>query len=383
LDGKTAKKQIIYLSETDRANILSAVNSGTVNEIIEILNRYKTNFELTQTDSVISGIAGVIHARKPYASWTALVSEINYAVSTLDGLNKRVWSNLTDFLKNNPVIIDGTDADYIYYKALAQKEQNLINQKIIKALPFDSFEIFRTVFSASVAEYKTETSQNNSDNGKGGFTGSSGGGGSSFGFDKSITGFLRETPIEAAEIFNDLAFAEWARESVTALYEAGVISKAADKKFRPLDNVTREEFVKILVLSLGLSPGADFAVFSDTENGAWYNAYINAAKENGIVNGYPDGTFGTGLEITREDMAVMAFRAASVLGKSLNSAASEAAEFTDGNEISDYARDAVSLMKAAGILSGMGDGGFAPKETATRAQAAKMAASLISAVKGE
>lgn len=97
------------------------------------------------------------------------------------------------------------------------------------------------------------------------------------------------------------------------------------------------------------------------------------------MQGNPDGTFGVGQEIAREDMAVMVCRAAGQLEKTLPEQVEKQA-FTDDTAISDYAAEAVYTMQMAGILSGMGDGSFMPRETASRAQAAKVIASLMAAL---
>ena len=104
--------------------------------------------------------------------------------------------------------------------------------------------------------------------------------------------------------------------------------------------------------------------FSDA-NGDWYTPYIAAAAQNGLVTGREDGTFGVGDNITRQDMAVIIFRA-------LGSNASEIHEFTDSADISGYAVEAVSALYNMGIISGYTDGSFGPKDNATRAEAAKM-----------
>ena len=54
--------------------------------------------------------------------------------------------------------------------------------------------------------------------------------------------------------------------------------------------------------------------------------------------------------------------------------------FSDNNTISDYAQEAVAKMQKAGVISGMGDGNFAPTETANRAQAAVVISNLIDAI---
>ena len=45
-------------------------------------------------------------------------------------------------------------------------------------------------------------------------------------------------------------------------------------------------------------------------------------------------------------------------------------QFNDDEEISDYAKSAISFLSAMGIINGVGDNNFAPKDNATRAQAA-------------
>ena len=51
--------------------------------------------------------------------------------------------------------------------------------------------------------------------------------------------------------------------------------------------------------------------------------------------------------------------------------------FTDSEMIASYAKDAVSTMQLANIISGKDDGSFAPTASATRAEAAKMVAAFM------
>ena len=112
-------------------------------------------------------------------------------------------------------------------------------------------------------------------------------------------------------------------------------------------------------------------IFSDVNEGDWYYSFIAAAYNNGIINGYDNGTFGVNDNITRQDMAVIIYRAAERAGISFD-AVNEEITFEDGAEIADYARDAVRTLQTAGIINGISDTEFAPGMNATRAQAAKM-----------
>ena len=105
--------------------------------------------------------------------------------------------------------------------------------------------------------------------------------------------------------------------------------------------------------------------FMDVNTDSWYYSAVAAAYANGIINGKDDGSLGIGENITREDMAVMAYRALKLSGN-------EACTFKDSEDISEYARDAVGAMSKLGIINGFDDNTFGPKSHATRAQAAKI-----------
>ncbi len=169
--------------------------------------------------------------------------------------------------------------------------------------------------------------------------------------------------------FDDMADALWAQDMVHALVGKGVISKNDERAFRPMDNVTREEFVKMLVTVVGTHNANATSSLTDVGANHWATSYIATAQELGIVQGNADGTFGLGQKITRQDMAVMVYRTFALLGIDL-SAGSTA--FADGGDIADYAKNAVSALEKQGIINGMGDGTFAPVSNATRAQSAKI-----------
>ena len=160
------------------------------------------------------------------------------------------------------------------------------------------------------------------------------------------------------------------------LYNSGVISRSADGKYRPSDNITREEFVKLLAESFFAEYiTGDTASYTDALPGAWYSKYLAAASKAGVVGGKGDGSFGVGESITREDMVTMAARAMELKGISLNK--NVGSVFSDSSAIADYAKDYVNALVSDGIVNGMGDGTFSPKSNANRAQAAKVICALM------
>lgn len=181
----------------------------------------------------------------------------------------------------------------------------------------------------------------------------------------------KETPSVA---FTDLGGASWATEAILALTEKGVLSGRGDGKFYPNDTVTREEFVKMIVTVFDSLESGVICEFEDIANTRWSYSYIASAVRLGIVNGVDGQRFNPEGTVTREDMAVILYRAYTMMetGKKGSKAA-----FTDAAAIADYAKDAVSALSFLGVVNGMGDGTFAPKGKVTRAQAAKVLYEMI------
>ena len=56
--------------------------------------------------------------------------------------------------------------------------------------------------------------------------------------------------------------------------------------------------------------------------------------------------------------------------------------FKDADSIPDYAKEAVSYLTTRGIVSGMEDGSFSGRESASRAQAAQMIYNVLKSMEG-
>lgn len=168
-------------------------------------------------------------------------------------------------------------------------------------------------------------------------------------------------------VFGDLDGFDWAEESINTLYNNGVISGKDNGIFAPADTVTRAEFVKMIVLALFESDSSANSDFADVDKNSWSYPYISTAYKMGLVQGNTNG-FGASDNITRQDMAVIINRC--MEKKNLIPASKDSVAFDDDNLISDYAKDAVALMKSEGIINGKGNNMFAPLDNLTRAEAA-------------
>ena len=191
---------------------------------------------------------------------------------------------------------------------------------------------------------------------------------------------VEKTDITPVKAFNDLGGVAWAEESIVRLASAGVVSGTGENMFTPNGLVTREQFVKMILLALNLPTNSENAAFTDVSKQDWFYSYVISATDLGIVTGKDNGSFGAGEYVTRQDMVTIAARAVKAVNKSLPSAT--AVSYTDEADIADYAKEAAVSFGNAGVITGMPDGSFMPKDFSTRAQAAVMLDRLMQIIGG-
>ena len=178
--------------------------------------------------------------------------------------------------------------------------------------------------------------------------------------------------------FADLENCAWAHEAIMNLKTKGIISGVSENEFAPNDTVTREQFVKMIILALGENDASADCGFDDVDKTAWYCSFVAAAVNKGIITGISEKEFGVGRSISRQDMACMVYRALSYKGMTFDD---KNTDFNDFDEITDYAKEAVSSLVGMKIINGMDDNTFAPHSTATRAQAAVIIDSMLKRIK--
>lgn len=107
--------------------------------------------------------------------------------------------------------------------------------------------------------------------------------------------------------FTDTEPGAWYSVAVSTLSRIGILAGYPDGSFHPGANITRAEFATIVTRFLNAVPPTEADRFSDIAS-SWARDQINAAAERGIVNGYPDGTFGPQRNITRAEAFTMVNR---------------------------------------------------------------------------
>ncbi len=173
--------------------------------------------------------------------------------------------------------------------------------------------------------------------------------------------------IEHNKTFDDISN-HWAKSNIELLASKKVVKGMEEGKFIPNNNVTRAQFVTMLIGSLGYKDDDRIIKpLKDVQVGSWYEKNVYAAMKLGIVTGYEDETFKPNKEITREEMAVMIAKTVQVL-KGLNRSTTSTM-IADRDQVSPWAQLATDVAIELEIMKGYADQSFKPKNKATRAEA--------------
>ena len=286
------------------------------------------------------------------------------------------------YLAKNILDINKSDYEKVKKEKLTDslfKELKKTDSKTVEELEANADEIMQELLAEPEEGGGSGGSSGGSRPSSGG-SGSSGGGNrhpingdSSFSGDASTDTTPDKEPEYNAD-FSDLNDAAWAKAAIVGLAEKGIVSGRGDGKFYPNDQMTREEFVKLIIVAFQAFNDAASAPFEDVLKDRWSYPYIASAVTSGLITGLNETTFNPEGIMTREDMAVILYRACKRAGLA---AQDTVADFTDADEIAEYAKEAVGRLAGQKIINGMGDGTFLPKGTVTRAQAAKAVYELL------
>jgi len=129
-----------------------------------------------------------------------------------------------------------------------------------------------------------------------------------------VVAMILSTAGIASAALSDVAGTRYA-ESVEYLRNLGVVAGYPDGTFKPEATITRAEAVKIIiVMKYGSTSLADLlkgaVAFKDVAGTHWASGFIALAKNAGIVDGYPDGTFKPEGLVTYAEFAKMLVEAA-------------------------------------------------------------------------
>lgn len=174
--------------------------------------------------------------------------------------------------------------------------------------------------------------------------------------------------VSMATIFPDTSD-HWASEAVDNVTNKGIMIGYPDGSFRPQNNITRAEFLKLTsniikkYTKLEKRPvpnplDLNYVWITDDD--------ISNVVGNGIMEGYPDGSFRPSNNITRAEIAITVFKMIKVINPNYDFEQIKNTTFPD--IANNWAKDSIEILTNSGIINGYMDESFKPNSEVTRAE---------------
>lgn len=171
--------------------------------------------------------------------------------------------------------------------------------------------------------------------------------------------------------FSDLTSEHWAYKNVTNLVENGVINGYPDGTYRPENTITRGEFFKLMMTA---AEGEELFIIPNMVAQKWTDSYMHYAENEGLMM---DGTSIENVDdpITRLEMVVVLSKTAvkKNIRKRFFDGEQDTLQTVTFNDISELSEiDQIYIKNATdlGLINGYTDGSFKPNGYMTRAEVA-------------
>ena len=381
VDGKTMSEMI------KRAVVVSAYKNGIIT-VDEIMKEYADVLKISETEEYEYYNDFVTEYSEKFNTTFKKINTDNLLVAEnyINSFQQAVV--ITDFSISNGIgDIDEKIGKYdsyfdlsVYNNTKSSNEKKETRKLILKL--FENNTDVTLVDIQNVLD-KSIPSGGGSNAGSGGSSGggssrpSSGGSSSSVGMSAVILPQLPEeklqevVPTTQNSSFVDIEDYDWAKTEIEYLAMTGVVSGKAEGVFAPGDNLTRAETCKLVCNLFSISDKEYNVSFADVGDGDWYAQSVKNVAFLNIVTGKDQTYFGATESITRQDFVVILLRTLNQFSEEIFNTENEL-DFSDIEDISEYAVEAVSNFCELGIVNGFEDGTFRPLNNITRAEAAKI-----------
>lgn len=163
----------------------------------------------------------------------------------------------------------------------------------------------------------------------------------------------------------------WAKEDIEKMAAKGIIKGVSDTEFAPDKNITRAEFLTLIIRVLDCEIYNYTNAYPDVAATDWYAGVVQTAKNMSIIDPgmIPDNNFKPTQPINREEMTSLIARAYEYKARETTPKA-DISVFKDKDQISKWATSYVAGAYGLKIINGVTATTFEPASHATRAQAA-------------
>jgi hypothetical protein len=187
--------------------------------------------------------------------------------------------------------------------------------------------------------------------------------------------------------FSDVRSGDWYYGDVYYLYDEGILNGYEDGTFRPGAEVTRAEFIKVMMevlascgcIEIADTYGAEVRnKYSDLRKAAWYTPHLETAYQAGLLDRYTSKNFYPNHKINRLEAAKLLANVIDTYGLQGGYAEDVAAKFVDIQTWNTFRED-VSKVNQLGLMNGVSKNQFGLYGKINRAEMAKIMATLLDA----
>ncbi len=169
--------------------------------------------------------------------------------------------------------------------------------------------------------------------------------------------------------YTDVPVNAWFHEAVDYVVANGIMEGTGEGTFSPNSTTTRAQLVTVLYRLAG-SPEVELTgQFTDVAEDQWYAKAVAWAYAEEITTGITETLFAPNMSVTREQVVTFLYRYAQFAGVDVT-AEGDLSQFTDGDKVSDYAKEAFLWAVDTGVVNGMTETTLVPQGTSIRAQIA-------------
>jgi len=268
------------------------------------------------------------------------------------------------FIENNKVIYSYEDLGDL--KNADEAKEALGNRSYGVYKSENGYDVWLRKF-AEVILY-TERDTNASGGGGTNVTPSKGGsgGGAGGGF-TPVTPVIPNTPQSGILLpFDDIS-THWAKDDIISLHARGVVKGDGNRMFFPDNSITRAEFLAMVLRAFDIPESAYQNTFEDVNENDWFSGTVQSGLDRGIISS--DVKFRPHDNITREEICKILVNVADIVSEYDEA---YVLPFDDASDVSLWAVDYVKKAYIGGLINGKGDNVFEPRSNATRAEGAAM-----------
>lgn len=166
----------------------------------------------------------------------------------------------------------------------------------------------------------------------------------------------------------------YAKDYIIEMVNLSIIKGVSKERFEPSRNITRAEFVALMVRISNIGEKEYEGVYIDVNKDDWFSGSIQSALSIGIIS--PNNTFRPNASITRQEISkILMFMYEYITKKDVKIEGD--IKFEDSSDINEWARDYVNKVVTLGIMKGTGENIFSPLSFADRSQAVVVAKRIL------